>query len=181
MRPWHLFLAISSGLIWCGAVQAQAPEGTAGAATAARATPAPIYKYVLAPKPVELSPWVAPNRLHWKLAEILKAHTGQKSWTQPLVRDKDHVADYIQMAPGEVSKIRMYAQTSMFWIVEAGRMRVFIEGQEPFIASKGFVVWVPYRTPFHMETVGDEPSLRFGSDTVRGRPRFIRWARIRLP
>ena len=161
MRSWHLFLSISAGLLLSAIAWAQAPEGSAGAVSATRAVPEPNYKYVLAPKPVGLSPWVVPNRPHWKLAEILKAHTGQKSWTQPLVRDKDHIADYIQMAPGETSKVRMYAQTSMFWIVEAGRMRVFIEGQEPFIASKGFVVWVPYRTPFHMETFGDEPSLRF--------------------
>ena len=29
------------------------------------------------------------------------------------------------------------------------------------MASKGFLVQVPYRIPFRMETVGDKPSLRF--------------------
>jgi mannose-6-phosphate isomerase-like protein (cupin superfamily) len=141
--------------------RAQAPDASTDSISAARIPQRPVYKYALAPKPQALTPWIAPNRPHWTLAEILKSHDGQKSWVQPLVRDKDYVADYIQMAPGEVSMTRLYAQTSMFWIVEAGQMLVFIEGQEPFVASKGFVVWVPYRTPFHMETVGDAPSLRF--------------------
>jgi mannose-6-phosphate isomerase-like protein (cupin superfamily) len=156
MRTPHSILAI--GLICCATVQAQTPqENTPAPRTAA----GPAYKYVLAPKPRSLPSWAAPNRPHWKLADILKAHAGQKSWTQTLVRDKEYVANYIQMAPGEASKTRMYAQTSTFWIVQAGRMQVFIEGQEPFIASKGFVVCVPYRRLFHMETVGAEPSLRF--------------------
>ena len=40
-------------------------------------------------------------------------------------------------------------------------MRVTIDGVEPFVASKGFLVQVPYRVPYSMETVGNEPSLRF--------------------
>ena len=40
-------------------------------------------------------------------------------------------------------------------------MRVTIDGVEPFVASKGFLVQVPYRVPYSIETVGDEPSLRF--------------------
>ena len=40
-------------------------------------------------------------------------------------------------------------------------MKVTIEGQEPFVATKGFLVQVPYRVPYSMETVGDEPAMRF--------------------
>ena len=36
-----------------------------------------------------------------------------------------------------------------------------IEGQEPFVATKGFLVQVPKRLVYSMETVGDRPSLRF--------------------
>jgi hypothetical protein len=41
---------------------------------------------VWAAKPT-LSPFVAPNRPHWKLAEILGSDAGQKSWSQLLMRD----------------------------------------------------------------------------------------------
>jgi mannose-6-phosphate isomerase-like protein (cupin superfamily) len=121
----------------------------------------PVYKYALAPKPATLIPWVSPNRPHWKLPEILAAHAGQKSWTQPLIRDNAYNADYIQMAPGEKTRTTLYADTDTFWIVQSGQMRIDIDGQMPFVASKGFAVWVPYRTPFSMQTVGDAPSLRY--------------------
>ncbi len=40
-------------------------------------------------------------------------------------------------------------------------MRVSIDGQEPFLATKGFMVQVPYRVSYSIETEGSEPSLRF--------------------
>src|ERR1700761_5686194 len=87
---------------------------------------APNYQYVWAPRPLPLTPWVAPNRPRWKLSEILAAHAKQKSWDQPLVRDNAVQADYIQMAPGEKTKTTMYADTDVFWIVQAGQMRATI-------------------------------------------------------
>jgi mannose-6-phosphate isomerase-like protein (cupin superfamily) len=39
-------------------------------------------------------------------------------------------------------------------------MRVSIEGQEPFIASGHFLIQVPKRLSYSMETVGTEPVLR---------------------
>jgi mannose-6-phosphate isomerase-like protein (cupin superfamily) len=38
-------------------------------------------------------------------------------------------------------------------------VRISIKGQEPFIASKGFEVNIPFRLPYTMETVGSEPAL----------------------
>ena len=40
-------------------------------------------------------------------------------------------------------------------------MKVTIEGQEPFIASKHFLIQVPKRLQYSMEAVGNEPALRF--------------------
>src|SRR5580700_4912494 len=78
------------------------------AASAQTETPAPrrpaAATLVWAPKP-DASPFVAPNRPWWKLSEILSAHAGQKSWSQPVVRDPGGLsATYIQMAPGEKTK-----------------------------------------------------------------------------
>jgi len=173
MRSSRLLVAAIFALLVYAPAEAQTPDANTDSVSVARVPQKLVYKYALAPKPQVLTPWTLPNRPHWKLAELLRAHGGQKSWDQPLVRDRDYAADYIQMAPGDVSITRLYAQTSMFWIVEAGQMRVFIEGQEPFIASKGFVVWVPYRTPFHVETVGDEPSLRFEVTHANAPPLYI--------
>ena len=65
------------------------------------------------------------------------------------------------MAPGEKTKTQFYADDRVFWVVESGQMKVTIEGQEPFIASKHFLIQVPKRLQYSMETVGSEPVLRF--------------------
>jgi mannose-6-phosphate isomerase-like protein (cupin superfamily) len=119
-----------------------------------------------APKPVEDTPWVAPHKPHWKLSEILAAHAGQQSWTETVVDDDHLKAEYISMAPGEGTPTKFYADNRAWWVVQDGQIRFTIEGQEPFVASKGFLVQVPFRVPFSMETVGDAPSLRFEVTTA---------------
>lgn len=113
-----------------------------------------------APVPVQPAAWVAPNRPHWKLADLLAQHKGEANWTQTVVSDSTLHADYISMGPGEKTPRRFHPDTRTWWIVQDGQIRFIIEGQEPFVASKGFLVQVPYRTVYSMETVGDKPSLR---------------------
>ena len=146
------------------------------AASAQTETPAPrrpaTTTLVWAPKP-DASPFVAPNKPWWKLSEILSAHAGQKSWSQPVVRDPGGLtATYIQTAPGEKTKPMLYADSSLFWVVESGQIRFTIQGQEPFVASKNFIVSVLPRTAFSMETVGDTPALRFEVSHTRSTPLY---------
>jgi mannose-6-phosphate isomerase-like protein (cupin superfamily) len=131
------------------------------AALPALAQPAGNIWYSWSPKPVPLTEWKAPNKPIWRLKDILAAHKGQKSWTQAIVRDQDYHGDYIQQAPGEKTKTQFWADDPVFWYVASGAIRFTIQGQEPFTATKGFLVQVPYRTPYSLETVGNEPSLRF--------------------
>jgi mannose-6-phosphate isomerase-like protein (cupin superfamily) len=114
-----------------------------------------------APKPVRLASYRKPNKPVWKLSEILEKHARQSNWTELLVDTPDFVAAYISMAPGVRTSKLFYSDDRSFWVVQAGRIRFEIEGQPAFVASKGFLVQVPSRVPFTMETVGDEPSLRF--------------------
>ena len=97
----------------------------------------------------------------WRLSEILATHKGQADWTEPIVNDAYLHADYISMGPGGKTPRRFNADTREWWIIQDGQIRFTIEGQEPFVASKGFMVQVPYRNIYSMETVGDKPSLRF--------------------
>ena len=113
------------------------------------------------PKSTNSSPWKAPNKPIWRLNEIMADHKGKADWDQPIVRDQDYAADYISMAPGGKTKPQFWADDRIFWYVASGQIRFHIEGQEPFVASKGFLVQVPYRNAYSMETVGDKPSLRF--------------------
>jgi mannose-6-phosphate isomerase-like protein (cupin superfamily) len=113
-----------------------------------------------APVPVQPATWVAPNRPHWKLAELLAQHKGEANWTQTVVSDSTLHADYISMPPGTKTPRRFHPDTRAWWIVQDGQIRFAIEGQEPFVATKGFLVQVPYRTTYSLETIGDKPSLR---------------------
>jgi mannose-6-phosphate isomerase-like protein (cupin superfamily) len=115
----------------------------------------------LAPKPSQLTPYTAPHQPHTKLADVLAKNAGKPSWSVTVVDDAHLKAEYISMAPGESTPTRFYADNPAWWVVQDGQIRFSIEGQEPFVASKGFLVQVPYRIPYKMETVGDKPSLRF--------------------
>lgn len=115
----------------------------------------------LAPKPTGLTPYVEPHRPVWRLSEILSAHEGEENWRQTIVDDEHLKAEYISMAPGESTPTAFYADNRAWWVIQDGQIRFTIDGQEPFVASKGYLVQAPYRVPFAMETVGDEPSLRF--------------------
>ena len=96
-----------------------------------------------------------------ELSELLAKHKGQTDWTETLVKTKDFIGQYISMGPGKKTKTVFYADDRVFWFIQAGKIRFNIEGQKPFIATKGFMVEVPFRIPYSMETVGNEPSLRF--------------------
>ena len=77
-----------------------------------------------------------------------------------VVSDSSLHADYISMAPGTKTPRRFHPDTREWWIVQDGQIRFTIEGQEPFVARKGYLVQVPYRTTYSIETIGDKPSLR---------------------
>ncbi|EQB32823.1 hypothetical protein M529_07235 [Sphingobium ummariense RL-3] len=111
------------------------------------------------PKRTPVRPYEAPNRAWWKLSDVLAAHKGQKNWIHPVVRNRDLEADWHQMAPGGRTTPLMYPDNATALIVWGGQLRVSIKGQEPFVAVKGGEINIPYRLPFTLETVGDEPAL----------------------
>jgi mannose-6-phosphate isomerase-like protein (cupin superfamily) len=113
-----------------------------------------------APVPAQRATWTAPNKPIWKLSELLAKHKGQANWTETVVSDNLLHADYISMAPGVKTLRQFHPDNRAWWIVQDGQIRFTIEGQEPFVASKGYLVQVPYRNVFSLETVGSKPSLR---------------------
>ena len=114
-----------------------------------------------APQPVKPAPYISPNKPLKKFVDILARHRGQTDWTETEVLTRDFIGQYVSMGAGKRTKTLFYADDRVYWVVMSGQMRVTIDGVEPFIASKGFLVQVPYRVPYSMETVGDAPSLRF--------------------
>ena len=116
---------------------------------------------VWAPVPSTPNGWVAPNKLHTKLVDVLAANQGQQSWRQAIVRDNLLHADYVHMAPGTKTPRQFHPDNPIWWIVRDGEVRFTIEGLDPFVATKGFLVQVPYRNVYQMESVGTSPALIF--------------------
>jgi mannose-6-phosphate isomerase-like protein (cupin superfamily) len=112
-------------------------------------------------KPTTPTPYEAPNKVHWKLADILAAHRGQSDWTQPIVRNREQDADYISFGAGKSTKRKMYADDRVVFIVWDGEMEVAIDGYPAFKATKGFMVNVPFRHFYSLKTTSSTPSLRF--------------------
>src|SRR5258706_8817769 len=120
----------------------------------------PGQTLVWAPLPIQPNEWVAPNKPLTKLSDLRAKHSGESNWTETVVNDLLFHGDYISMAPGVKTPRRFHPDNRAWWIVQDGQIRFTIEGQEPFVASKGFMVQVPHRLVYSMETVGDAPSLR---------------------
>jgi mannose-6-phosphate isomerase-like protein (cupin superfamily) len=160
-------LAIIS-LLWAGflaaeasAQQAPAPVASppaAGGAEVPHRAPPPL-EYGWSPKRTSYKAYAEPNRPIWRLSEILAAHKGQASWTQAIVRGGDLEADWHQMAPGGHTETVKYPDNRTGLIVWGGQVKVTIEGQEPFVAGKGFEIDVPFRRAFTLEAMGSEPAL----------------------
>ena len=159
----QLSCALSASLLYGGTALAQQT-------TTPPQRPQPIVAW--SAKPVQLTPWNAPQKPHWKLSEVLAKHAGQRSWREDIVSDSDFIARYISMAPGEKTKRQFFADDRVFWFVQSGRLRVSIDGQEPFVATQGFLVQVPYRTPYSIESIGTEPSLRFEVTAAQAVPLY---------
>jgi quercetin dioxygenase-like cupin family protein len=57
-------------------------------------------------------------------------------------------------------KGHFHAESAEAWLVFTGRIRYAFEGQEPFVASEGDVVYVPSNTWHATRFIGDQPSCR---------------------
>src|SRR5690606_16026124 len=70
-------------------------------------------------------------------------------------------ADYVHMAPGERTPRMFFGDNRYWFIVWEGQLRVNINGVDPFVATKGFMVQVPMMVDYSLEVVGNEPVLLF--------------------
>ncbi|MCX6599914.1 MAG: cupin domain-containing protein [Acidobacteria bacterium] len=114
-----------------------------------------------APKAIKKTVWAPPHKPHTKLVEVKAQHAGQKSWRHIVVDDEHLSGVYVQMQPGEKVGRRFHPDTREWWIILEGEIKYTIEGNEPFVATKGSMVQVPMQTIYEMESVGDKPSLRY--------------------
>ena len=114
-----------------------------------------------APKPIELTKYVAPHKPLTRLSDLKAKYAGKKEWSQVVVDDEHLNGEYVFSPPGAKVSRRFHPDTRAWWIVMDGQIRFEIEGEEPFVATRRSMVQVPAQTLYSMETVGGQPSLRF--------------------
>jgi mannose-6-phosphate isomerase-like protein (cupin superfamily) len=116
--------------------------------------------YAWSPKPDTL-PSYGQNKPVVRLPAVLAKHKGQARWSEQVILTPRYDTKWIQAAPGDKTPAQYWGDDRAFWVVWGGQIRFTIEGQKPFVAGKGFLVQVPQRVRYSMETVGSTPSLRF--------------------
>lgn len=138
--------------------------------TAAQDRPVPTAVWV--PKPIVLPGYTPPQRPWVKLADLKAAHPGESNWVERIVDDGRLMADYVSAAPGTVVTRRLHPDTREWFAVVEGQVRVDIEGQAPFVATRGSLVNIPRQTFYALETVGSGPSLRFVVNVAHAKTAF---------
>lgn len=129
--------------------------------TAQQQQPKPVPTPAMALKPIKtpsyrqgLKPWV-------KLADVKAKHKGQSDWTEVVVDDGRLSGAFVAAAAGAKTSRLFHPDTREWFAVVEGDVRVEIEGQEPFTATRGSLVNIPRQTIYTVETIGNSPSLRF--------------------
>jgi quercetin dioxygenase-like cupin family protein len=125
-----------------------------------------------APKPVAMTKYVAPHKPHTKLADVKAKHKGEANWREQVVQDDVLDGAYVFAAPGSKVSPRFHPDNRAWWVVIEGSIRFNIEGQDSFVATKGSMVQVPMQTIFSLETLGDQPSLRWEVNIAKSQTLF---------
>lgn len=135
-------------------------------------TPAPrfsVESWVFKPTPTAYS---GVHRPVWHIADLLAANRGKADWAQTVVDDQWFHTQYISMGPGKKTPVVYYSDTLTWFIVYSGQVRFNVKGQDPIVATRDFMVQIPARTPYSIETVGDAPSVRLEVHIAGATPNY---------
>jgi quercetin dioxygenase-like cupin family protein len=139
----------------------------------ARAQDTRVPTQAWAPKPIKTPAYTPPQKPWVKLSELKARHKEQSNWRELLVDDGRLTAEYFSTAPGAKLSKRFHPDTREWFAVVEGEIRVEIEGQAPFTATRGSLVNIPRQTIYSLETVGQQPSLRFVVNVARAKTLFV--------
>jgi quercetin dioxygenase-like cupin family protein len=92
-----------------------------------------------------------------------------QNWRALVVDDGRLTGEYVSASPGTKVGRRFHPDTREWFAVVEGEVKVEIEGQEAFTATRGSLVNIPRQTIYAIETTGDTPSLRVVVNVARAR------------
>lgn len=154
--------------------------------------PKPVPTVLWAPKPLKTPGYTGIQKPWIKVADLKARHKGETTWRERLVDDGRLTAEYVSAAPGTKTPRRLHPDTREWFAIVEGEVRVDIEGQEPFTASRGSLVNIPRQTIYSVETLGASPSLRFAVNVAGAKTLYpedvttppagagTSWMRVRL-
>jgi quercetin dioxygenase-like cupin family protein len=125
-----------------------------------------------APKPTAVPGYPANHKPWVRLTDIKARHTGSANWREVIVDDGRLTGEYVSAAPGTRVTPRFHPDTREWFAVVEGQVRVEIEGQAPFTATRGSLVNIPRQTIYSLETIGEQPSLRWIVNVARAKTLF---------
>jgi quercetin dioxygenase-like cupin family protein len=143
--------------------------------------PRPVPTAVWAAKPIKTPPYRAGLKPWVKLADLRAKHKGQPNWREVVVDDGRLMAEYVSAAPGTRVARRFHPDTREWFAIVEGEVRVEIEGQEPFTATRGELVNIPRQTIYSLETIGASASLRFALNVSGAKTMFTKDAEAASP
>jgi quercetin dioxygenase-like cupin family protein len=129
---------------------------------------------VWAPKPSQPPAYRAGLRPWTKIGDLKTKHKSEANWRELIVDDGRLTGEYVAAAPGTQVTSRLHPDTREWFAVVDGEVRVFIEGQPPFTATRGSLINIPRQTLYSLETIGDKPSLRFLVNVAHAKTLFPR-------
>jgi quercetin dioxygenase-like cupin family protein len=136
------------------------------------ARPAPLA--VWAAKPTTIPPYPAGVKPWTRLSDLKARHKGDANWRELIVDDGRLTGEYVAAAPGTKVGRRLHPDTREWFAIVEGDVKVEIEGQPAFTATRGSLVNIPRQTIYALETVGDKPSLRFVVNVARAKVLYPR-------
>jgi quercetin dioxygenase-like cupin family protein len=134
--------------------------------------PKPVPTSAWAPKPVKTPGYRGIQKPWTKLADLKAKHKGQATWRELIVDDGRLTAEYFSAAPGTTVTPRFHPDTREWFAIVEGEVRVEIEGQEPFTATRGSLVNIPRQTIYSLATTGAAPSVRFAVNVTGAKTLF---------
>src|SRR5260370_27601320 len=100
-------------------------------------TQRPASTVVWAAKPVETPAYTPPQKPWVKLSDLKAKHKSETGWRELLVDDGRLTGEYVFAAPGTKVGKRLHPDTREWFAVVEGEVRVEIEGQDAFTATRG--------------------------------------------